>query len=117
MTTITIILDMLLVAMALAMAIVGKYGITKQLAAVPVGIALLDLYFAPQIDPSLTMTISVIAMLLQVVILLGAAGVLHEDRVRTRNKMRRRQRRREVAARRAALTCVNNSRAAKRVCA
>ena len=117
MTTISIILDLLLVAIAAAMVFVGKYCITKQVAAVPIGIALLDLYFLPQIDPSLTMAISVIAMLLQAVILLGAAAVLHEDRVRTRNKMRRRQRRREVAARRAALTCVQKPRTADRVCA
>ncbi len=117
MTIITIMLDVLLVAVATAMCLGGKYGITKQLAAVPVGIALLDMYLAPQIDPSLTITISVIAMLLQVVILLGAAAILHEDRVRTRNKIRRRQRRREVAARRAALTCVNKQSAASRVCA
>lgn len=117
MTIMTIILDVLLVAVAAAMVISGKYGITKQLAMVPTAIAALDIYLAPQIDPSLTMALSVIAALLQVVILLGAAAVLHEDRVRTRNKMRRRQRRREVAARRAALTCVSHHKSTARVCA
>ena len=117
MTIITIVLDVLLVTMAAAMVLGGKYGVTKQLAMVPTAIAALDMYLAPQIDPALTMTVSVIAVLLQAVILLGAAAVLHEDRVRTRNKMRRRQRRREVAARRAALTCVCQQKAASRVCA
>ncbi len=117
MTIFTMVLDVLLVTIAAAMFIRGKYGITKQLAVVPMAIAALDMYLAPQIDPSLTMTVSVIAALLQVVILLGAAAVLHEDRVRTRNKMRRRQRRREVAARRAALTCVCQQKATSRVCA
>ena len=117
MTVFTIILDLLLVAVAAAMCISGKYGVTKQLAVVPAAIAALDMYLAPQIDPTLTMTISIFAVLLQVVILLGAAAILHEDRVRTRNKQRRRQRRREVAARRAALTCVREQNTASRVCA
>ncbi len=117
MTIMTIILDLLLVAMAAAMCIGGKYGVTKQLALVPTAIAALDMYLAPQIDPSLTMVVSIFAILLQVAVLLGAAAVLHEDRVRTRNKMRRRERRREVAARRAALTCVSEPRTASRVCA
>ena len=117
MTTFSIVLDLLLVAIAAAMVILGKYGITKQVTVVPIGIALLDLYLLPQFDLSLTMAISVIAWLLQVVVLLGAAAVLHEDRVRARNKMRRRQRRREVAARRAALTCVAKTPITKRVCA
>lgn len=117
MTIVTIMLDVLLVTVAAAMFISGKYGITKQMAMVPLGIAVLDVYLAPQIDPALTMTLSVIAALLQGAILLGAAAVLHEDRVRSRNKMRRRQRRREVAARRAALTCVRQQNTASRVCA
>lgn len=117
MTIVTIMLDVLLVTIAAAMFFGGKYGITKQLAVVPMAIAVLDIYLAPQIDPSLTMVLSVIAAVLQAVILLGAAAVLHEDRVRARNKMRRRQRRREVAARRAALTCVCQKNSTSRVCA
>ena len=58
MTVMTWVMDGLLAAMAAAMLIKGKYGITRQLAAAPLVLAVLDAAFAGQIQPMLTPVLS-----------------------------------------------------------
>ena len=98
----TLFIDLALALVAALMILKGHYGITRQLAAVPLIVALVDAAFATQIQLALTPLISVLLIALQVVILSVSGAVLREDMVRTRNKMARRRRREEIARSRAA---------------
>ena len=89
--------DILLIGLGIAMLVGGRYGITRQLAITPLVTAALDAAFATRIDPSLTPVLSALLVVLQGVILLGGAMLLHQDRVRARNRQARRQRRRQLA--------------------
>lgn len=98
----TLFIDLALALVAALMILKGHYGITRQLAAVPLIVALVDAAFATQIQLALTPLISVLLIALQVVILAASGEVLREDMVRTRNKMARRRRREELTRSRAA---------------
>lgn len=98
----TLILDILLAVLAVFMLLKGHYGVTKQMAFVPMTVAVLDAAFAGVIDPALTPVLSTALVVLQGVVL-GAAGLLtYQDAVRARNKRARRLRRQEIARSRAA---------------
>ena len=98
----TLFIDLALALVAALMILKGHYGITRQLAAVPLAVALVDAAFAAQLQLSLTPVISALLIALQVVILAASGEVLREDMVRARNKMNRRRRREELARSRAA---------------
>ena len=98
----TLIIDFALALVAALMLIKGHYGITRQLAIVPLVVALVDAAFATKIQLSLTPVVSALLIALQVVILLASGEVLREDMVRARNKRNRRRRREELARTRAA---------------
>ena len=102
MLTLTLILDSLLVLTALGMLLLGKYGITRQLATVPVTAAVLDMVFATKVLFSLTPVLSCVLMALQTLVLCFCLLVLKEDRAMARKKENRRRRRREMAATRVA---------------
>ena len=94
---ITWLFDILLIGLGIAMLVGGRYGITRQLALVPIITAALDAAFATRIDPSLTPWLSALLVVLQGVILLGGAMQLYQDRVRARNRQARRRRRQQLA--------------------
>lgn len=98
----TLFIDFALAVVAALMILKGHYGITRQLAAVPLAVALVDAAFAAQLQLSLTPVLSALLIALQVVILSVSGAVLREDMVRARNKMNRRRRRQELARSRAA---------------
>lgn len=98
----TLFIDLALALVAALMILKGHYGITRQLAAVPLGVALLDAAFAAQIDLMLTPVLSALLVVLQVVILSLSVAVLREDAARIRMKRARRRRREEIARDRAA---------------
>ena len=98
----TLIIDFALALVAALMIVKGHYGITRQLAAVPLVVALVDATFASQIQLSLTPVVSALLIALQVVILLASGEMLREDMIRARNKRNRRHRREELARSRAA---------------
>ena len=91
MTVMTWVMDGLLAAMAAAMLIKGKYGITRQLAAAPLVLAVLDAAFAGQIQPMLTPVLSWLLLGLELTVLLGCGRLLQVDRARARSTARRRQ--------------------------
>lgn len=98
----TLFIDLALALVAALMILKGHYGITRQLAAVPLAVALVDAAFAAQLQLSLTPVLSALLIALQIAILTVSGAVLREDMVRTRNKMNRRRRREELARSRAA---------------
>ena len=98
----TYVIDFALALVAALMLLRGHYTITRQVAAVPLVVALVDAAFASQLQLSLTPVISALLVVLQVVILASGALALHNDRVRARNKQTRRARRRELEKSRAA---------------
>ncbi len=111
--------DMLLAAVAVLMLLKGHYGVTRQMAFVPLFTAVADAAVASSITYTATPILSVALTLLQVVILVGSAAVLHQDRVRARNKQERRRRRREILRTQAAFEQARFCREKKadRVCA
>ena len=98
----TLLMDFALALVAALMILRGHYAITRQLAAVPLVVALVDAAFAAQLQLSLTPVLSALLIALQVVILSVSGAILREDMVRARNKMNRRRRREEMARSRAA---------------
>ncbi len=92
----SMVLDLILAAIAAAMLIKGHYGVTKQLAFGPLAVAVLDASFAGVITYGATPVLSGLLTLLQIVILGGSAVMLYQDRVHARNKQSRRRRRHEV---------------------
>ena len=98
----TYVIDLVLALVAALMIVKGHYGITRQVAAVPLAVALVDAAFATQVQLSLTPVLSAIVIALQVIILTVSGAILREDMVRARNKMNRRRRREELARTRAA---------------
>ena len=97
----TLIIDFALALVAALMIVKGHYGITRQFAAVPLVVALVDAVFASQIQLSLTPVVSALLIALQVIILAASGEMLREDMVRARNKYNRRRRREELARSRA----------------
>ena len=98
----TLFIDFALALVAALMILKGHYGITRQLAAVPLAVALIDAAFAAQLQLSLTPVLSALLIVLQVAILAVSGAVLREDMARARNKANRRRRREEIARSRAA---------------
>ena len=98
----TYFIDLGLALVAALMLVKGHFGITRQLAAVPLVVALVDAVFAAQIDLALTPVTSALLIVLQVAILTVSGAVLREDMARARNKANRRRRREELARSRAA---------------
>ncbi len=96
MTVFSMILDILMAAVAVAMLIKGHYGVTKQLAFIPLAIASLDASFATVITYEATLALSLLLTALQIAILFGSVTLLHEDRAHARNQQERRRRRHEV---------------------
>ena len=115
----TLVLDFLLVAVAAGMFFGGHYGVTRQVAFLPLVIAIVDGAFAAQVTLSLTPALSAILVALQLVILGGSGVLLYEDRVHARNKQSRRRRRRDLARSRAAFeqAAARREQTARRVCA
>ena len=97
----TLFIDLALALVAALMILKGHYGITRQLAAVPLVVAMVDAAFATQLQLSLTPVVSALLIALQVAILAASGEVLREDMVRARNKINRRRRREAVARDRA----------------
>ena len=60
MTVISIVFDVLLALMAGLMLLGGKYGLTRQLAAAPLVVAVLDISFVGNIQPMLTPVLSAV---------------------------------------------------------
>ena len=110
----TLFIDLALAAVAALMILKGHYGITRQVAVVPLAVALVDAAFAAQLQLALTPVLSALLIALQVAILSVSAGVLREDMVRARNKRNRRRRREELARSRAAFEQAARGRAALR---
>ena len=113
----TLFVDLALALVAALMILKGHYGITRQLAAVPLVVALVDAAFAAQIDLWLTPVLSALLVVLQVVILSLSVGVLREDAARARMKRTRRRRREEMARDRAAFDRAAQRRDRLAVCA
>lgn len=98
----TLLIDLGLALVAALMILRGHYNITRQLAAVPLAVALVDAAFATQVQLSLTPVVSALLIALQVIVLSLSGEVLREDCVRARNKRNRRLRREALARDRAA---------------
>lgn len=113
----TLLIDLALALVAALMLVKGHYGITHQLAAVPLTVALLDASFATKIDLSLTPVLATLAIALQIVILSLSVAVLREDAVRARAKRMRRQRRRQQDQDRAVFDRAAQRRGGVSVCA
>ena len=99
----TLFIDVALALLAALMILKGHYNITRQMAMVPLAVALVDAAFATQLQLSLTPVVSALLIALQVIILAASGEMLREDMVRARNKMNRRRRREELARSRAAV--------------
>ena len=99
----TLFMDLALALVAALMLLKGNYTITRQMAAVPLVVALVDATFAPQLQLSLTPVVSALLIALQVVILTVSSAVLREDAIHARQQRARRRRRDEVARARAAI--------------
>lgn len=93
----TLFIDLGLALVAALMLLWGHYNITRQLAAVPLVVALVDAAFASQLQLTLTPVISALLVVLQMAILLVSTAVLREDLARARMKRARRRRREEMA--------------------
>ena len=115
----TLVIDILLVAVAAGMFFGGHYGVTRQVAALPLVVAVIDAVFAAQVTLSLTPVLSAVLVVLQLVILAGSGVLLYEDRVHARNKQARRRRRRDLARSRAAFeqAAARREQTGHRVCA
>ena len=113
----TLFIDLALALVAALMIVKGHYGITRQLAAVPLAVALIDAAFATQLDLALTPVLSALVILLQVVILSLSAAVLREDALRARMKRARRHRRQQHQSDRAAFEQAAQRRNRLAVCA
>lgn len=98
----TLLIDVGLALVAALMILRGHYNVTRQLAAVPLVVALVDAAFATQVQLSLTPVVSALLVALQVMILALSSEVLREDCVHARNKANRRRRREALARDRAA---------------
>ena len=98
----TLFIDLALALVAALMLLKGHYAITRQMAAVPLVVSLVDAAFASQIQLSLTPVLSALLVVLQIAILMVSVGVLREDMARARQKRARRRREEEVARARAA---------------
>ena len=98
----TLFIDLALALVAALMILKGHYAITRQLAAVPLAVALVDAAFATQLQLSLTPVISALVIALQLVILAASGEMLREDAIQARNKRNRRTRREALARDRAA---------------
>ena len=72
----TLFIDLGLALVAALMILKGHYGITRQLAAVPLVVALIDAAFAAQIDAALTPVLFTLLVILQVIILCLSIVVL-----------------------------------------
>ena len=94
----TLFIDLGLALVAALMLLWGHYNITRQMAAVPLVVSLLDAAFATKLQLSLTPVVSALLIALQIAVLMVSVGVLREDAARTRQKQARR-RREEIAAR------------------
>ena len=92
----TYFIDFALALVAALMLIHGHYSITRQMAAVPLAVALVDAAFAAQIQLSLTPVLSTLLILLQVAILTVSVGVLREDKIRACHKRAHHNRRQET---------------------
>ena len=99
----TYVIDFALALVAALMLLRGHYTITRQVAAVPLVVALVDAAFASQLQLSLTPVISALLVVLQVSILMVSVGVLREDMARARAKRARRRREEAIAHARAAM--------------
>ena len=113
----TYFIDLGLALVAALMLVKGHFGITRQLAAVPLVVALVDAVFAAQIDLALTPVISALVIVLQVAILALSAAVLREDAIRARMKRTRRRRREQMARDRAVFDEAAQRRSRMAVCA
>ena len=98
----TLFIDLGLALVAALMLLRGHYTITRQVAAVPLAVALIDASFAPQIQLALTPVVSGVLVALQAIILLFSIGVLREDASRARQQRARQRRREEIARAQAA---------------
>ena len=113
----TYVIDLALALVAALMIVKGHYGITRQLAAVPLAVALIDAVFASQLDLALTPVLSAAVILLQVVILSLSVVMLRQDALHARAKQVRRRRRQEQARDRAAFDRVAQRRNRVAACA
>ena len=113
----TYFIDLGLALVAALMLVKGHFGITRQLAAVPLVVALVDAVFAAQIDLALTPVISALLIVLQVAILVLSAAVLREDAMRARMKRTRRRRREQMSRDRAVFDEAARRRNRMAVCA
>ena len=95
-------MNLLLAGLAVLMLVKGRYGVTRQMAIVPLGAAVLDTLTLGAVDPAMTPGLSALLVVLQVVILAAGSLALYNDAVRARNKRARRVRRRELEQSRAA---------------
>lgn len=117
------VMDAVLVLAAAAMLVFGKFGVTRELAFLPLLTAVLDGVFVTEIAFSLTPVLSVLLAVLQGIILAFSGLMLYQDRVRFRNKQLRRRRERELSRSRLAFEQASErsqragKRAAHRVCA
>lgn len=117
------VMDAVLVLAAAAMLVFGKFGVTRELAFLPLLTAVLDGVFVTEIAFSLTPVLSVLLVALQGIILAFSGLMLYQDRVRFRNKQLRRRRERELSRSRLAFEQASErsqragKRAAHRVCA
>ena len=94
----TLFIDLGLALVAALMLLRGHYTITRQMAAVPLVVSLVDAAFAAKLQLALTPVVSVLLVALQMAILFVSVGVLREDAARARQR-RARLRRQETAAR------------------
>lgn len=99
----TYVIDLALALVAALMLLKGHYTITRQVAAVPLVVSLVDAAFADQIQLSLTPVISALLVALQIAILMVSVGVLREDMARARQRRARRRREEEIARARASM--------------
>ena len=99
----TLLIDLGLALVAALMLVKAHYGITRQLAAVPLVVALVDAAFATQIDLALTPVLSALLVVLQVVILSLSVVMLRQDALHARAKRARRRREEAIAHARASM--------------
>lgn len=96
MDKLSIWIDGALVLAALLLLVGGKFGITRQLAFLPLLTAVLDGAFVSEIAFSLTPVLSTVLLVLQGLILSFSGWMLYQDRVRFRNKQLRRRREKQL---------------------
>ena len=99
----TLFIDLALALVAALMLLKGNYAITRQMAAVPLVVALVDASFATRLQLSLTPVVSALLIALQVIILTVSSVMLREDAIHACQQRARRRRREEVARARAAI--------------